>query len=140
VKLCCVVFAQLVELLTSLQYNRVIINTLSWSPPEFPQGIITRYDVMIVNVSIYSTTTTQFDTSVLPPGVYYAQPGVSLCSMCICAYNVFLLLTSGEKSHCTRPRDLFCPTLSIHSCLVTWFVYHSYSISSCVIVTPLFLR
>ena len=89
-KLCCVVFAQLVELLTSLQYNRVIINTLSWSPPEFPQGIIIRYDVMIVNVSVYSTTTTQFDTSVLPPGVYYAQPGVSLCSMCMCIQCVFI--------------------------------------------------
>ena len=55
---------------------------LTWDPPEFPQGTIIRYEVL-VNGSIFTTPTNEIDINsfVLSPGVYFVQ----VCNVvCVC--------------------------------------------------------
>ena len=55
---------------------------LTWDPPEFPQGMIIRYEVL-VNESgqIFTTPTNEIDINSfgLPPGMYSVQVAMRAC-------------------------------------------------------------
>ena len=55
---------------------------LTWDPPEFPQGMIIRYEVL-VNGSTFTTPTNEIDINSLDlaPGVHFVQ---------VCVYVYFV--------------------------------------------------
>ena len=48
---------------------------LTWNPPEFPQGMIIRYEVLVNGTDVFTTTETEIDINSLglEPGVYTIQ-------------------------------------------------------------------
>ena len=64
---------------------------LTWDPPEFPQGMIIHYEVL-VNGSTFTTPTNEIDINSLDlaPGVHFIQVCnivcvlVCVCCVCVC--------------------------------------------------------
>ena len=63
---------------------------MTWNPPEFPQGMIIRYEVLVNGTDVFMTTDTEIDINSLglEPGVYTIQ----VCNVvaiyayiCVCA-------------------------------------------------------
>ena len=58
---------------------------LTWNPPEFPQGMIIRYEVLVNgSAEVFTTPTNEIDINslILLPGVYFVQ----VCSI-VCAHT-----------------------------------------------------
>ena len=56
---------------------------LTWNPPEFPQGMIIRYEVLVNGTDVFMTADTEIDINSLglEPGVYNIQ----VCNVvCMC--------------------------------------------------------
>ena len=68
---------------------------LTWDPPEFPQGTIIRYEVL-VNGSIFTTPTNEIDINsfVLSPGVYFVQ----VCNV-VCVLHIHTRVHTHTRAH-----------------------------------------
>ena len=75
----CLVILCLVSLVGGLIDGSSIHNfngeRLTWNPPEFPQGMIIRYEVLVNETDVFMTIGTEIDINSLglEPGVYTIQ-------------------------------------------------------------------
>ena len=74
---------------------------LTWDPPEFPQGMIIRYEVFVNgSVEIFTTPTNEIAISSfgLPPGVYFVQ----VCNVAsVCAHYTHTHAHTHTHTHYT---------------------------------------
>ena len=87
---------------------------LTWAPPEFPQGIIIRYEVLVNGTDVFTTTDTEIDINSLglEPGVYTIQvSNVVFVCVCVCVYVCVYVYSGGSRLSVQGPMTLISPLL-----------------------------